>query len=248
MSGHGLRLRNTGKELTISTDAIGLVCIGKMQPYGAVVQPSGVATSDDPGRMGGYSKYRITSSTPVIVAIDLPLNMNVGVFSVVQVSAGIWEATCYCGANPDVNGIDTTQRAIDVWAFAAAGKTGARGVLLRSPSGTIAYDLSHPYPLFPRGSGTNKGPEQAIAAVSRPVVLGAPADDPSEHGLLGGTANVWKFTRRRGVWTRTGAATLKSGVVTIQQYQYFSTDPRGDSNGDIYASTPYFILEGAQLP
>lgn len=248
MSGSGLRLRNAGRELTISTDAIGLVCIGKMQPFGAVVQPSGLATSDDPGRLGGYSIYRIVSNSPIIVAIDLPLNMHVGVFSVVQVSAGVWEATCYCGADPDANGIDTTQRAIDVWAFATVGKTGTRGALLRSPSSAIAYDLSHPYLLFPRGSGIYKGQPQTIVAVSRPVVLGAPSYDSSDHGQLGGTSQGWKFSWRRGVWTRTGAAVLGSALVTIQHYQYFSTEPRDGANGDIYASTPYFILEGAQLP
>ena len=243
-----MRLRNGAQELTLSTDAVGLVCIGKMSLQGVVVQASGSATADNPGRMGGYSRYRISSSTPIIVAIDLPLGRHVGIISVIQVAAGVWEATCFCGNNPDINGIDANQYQIDVWAFAAATRYGTRGVLLRNLSThQTAYDLSHPYPLFPRGSGVSTGPAQNIVTVSRPVVMGVPADDFSSHGQ-GAGANSWVFTQLRGAWTRTAATTLTSGTIVTQRYQYNSTEPRDGSNGDIYSKCSYFILEGAQLP
>lgn len=249
MSARGLRLRNGARELTLSTDAIGLVCIGKMALQGAVVQPTGVATLDTPGRVGGYSRYRINSPTPIVVALDLPLGRRVGVISVTQVSNGVWDAVCYCGSTPDANNIDTAQSQLDVWAFAASTKYGTRGVLLRNPAtGQVAYDLSQPYPLFPRGSGISTGTPQSIVSVSRPVVMGAPADDFSSHGLAPGTNNTFLFTQLLGTWTRTDASTLSSGTVVIQRYQYNATEARDGSNGDTYNRCAYFILEGAQLP
>lgn len=248
MSARGLRLRNNGQELTISTDALGLTCIGKMSLQGSVVQASGSATQDNPGRLAGYSRYRINSTTPVIVAVDLPLNRHVGVISVLQVSSGVWEATCFCGDGPDGNGIDANQYQVDVWAFALSTRYGTRGCLLRSTAtGQVAYDLSQPYPLFPRGSGTNTGTPQAIVSLSRPVVMGVPADDFSSH-TSGTGANTWVFIQLRGAWQRTAATTLTSLVLVSQRYQYNAVEPRGESNGDLYNKCAYFILEGALLP
>jgi len=244
-----MRLRNGARELTLSTDAIGLVCIGKMALQGAVVQPTGVATLDIPGRVGGYARYRINSPTPIVVALDLPIGRRVGVISVVQVSTGVWEATCYCGSTPDANDMDTVQYQLDVWAFAAATKYGTRGVLLRNPATMqVTYDLSQPYPLFPRGSGVNTGLPQEIVSVTRPVVMGAPADDFSSHGLAPSTNNTFLFTQLLGAWTRTSATTLSSGTIVSQRYQYNATEARDGSNGDTYNRCAYFILEGALLP
>lgn len=251
MSARGLRLRNAGpRELTLSTDAVGLVCIGKMTLQGAVVQPTGNATSDTPGRTGGYSKYRISSATPIIVAIDLPAGRSVGVIRVVQVSTGLWEATCYCGSNPDSNNIDTVQYQVDVWAFAASTKYGVRGALLRNPAtGQVAYDLSQPYPFFPRAGGViTAGVAQTVMALSRPVIVGAPADDYSNHGLASGTNNTYIYTKLQGVWQRSSSNSLLITRTTYQQYQYNATEPRDGSNGDLYNTCAYFLIEGALLP
>lgn len=249
MSTRGLRLRNGAMELTLSTDAIGLVCVGKMVLQGSVVQPTGTATLDTPGRVAGYSKYRINSPSPIVVALDLPVNRRVGVISVVQVGTGVWEATCYCGDTPDSNNIDTVQYQVDVWAFAASTKYGTRGLLLRNPAtGQVAYDLSQPYPLFPRASGVNLGSPQTILALSRPVVIGAPADDFSAHGLASGTNNTYIFTWVLGTWLRTGGTSLTSANIIRQRYQYNATEPREGSNGDIYNKCAYFLIEGAALP
>jgi len=248
MSAQGLRLRNGALELTLSTDAVGLVCIGKMTLQGSVVQPSGTATLDTPGRVAGYSKYRINSPTPIVVAIDLPESRRAGVISVLQVSTGVWEATCYCGDTPDANNIDTVQYQIAVWAFAVSTKYGARGTLLRNPAtGQVAYDLSQPYPLFPRAAGVNLASPQTIASLTRPVILGAPADDFSAHGLASGTNNTYIFTYVLGTWRRTGG-TLTSENIIRQRYQYNATEPRDGSNGDIYNRCAYFLIEGALLP
>lgn len=249
MSARGLRLRNGAQQLTFSTDAIGLVCIGKMTLQGSVVQPSGTATLDSPGRVGGYSKYRISSATPIVVAIDLPANRNVGVISVVSLGGNVWEATCYCGSNPDANNIDTQQYQIDVWAFARATKYGTRGVLLRNPAtGQVAYDLSQPYPFFPRGSGVYSGTAQTLPTLTRPVIVGAPADDFSSHGLASGTNNTYLYTKLQGIWLRTTSNTLSSARITYQRYQYNATEPRDGTNGDTYNSCAYFLIEGALLP
>lgn len=244
----GLRLRNEARELTISTDAQGLVCIGKMTAYGGVMQDIGSPTSDYPGKVAGYSKYRISFPTPILVAIDLPLGFRVSIISVVQVSPGVWEATCHCsGSDADAYGF-STQYPIDCWAYAVSSRYGVQGMLLRNPAtGAIAYDLSQPYPLFPRGSGTHTGTTQAIVLLSRPVVLGVPLDDPSYHSRLTGQ-NQYKFQSLRGAWMRRDSATLDTMLVTTRYYQYFATEPRDGSDGDIYNNASYFLIEGALLP
>ena len=247
MKKNGIRIRNPGQDLVLSSDAKGLTCIGRAALYGDVVQPRGSATGTMPGRTWGYSTYRIAHNGPVIWALDLPLNTRVGIISSTEVYAGMWEVVCYCGSARDAYQFDTVQSAIAVWAFGFV-STRAAGfrAAIYNASGALAYDLSRPYPLFPLSSGVSDfTANMTIPALSRPVVMGCPTSDPS-YDTSGGT-NRWRAEFYRGMWERISDTLIREALACKQRWEYAATEPIGVATG-FMCPTTYLILEGARLP
>ncbi len=245
---YGIKIINPSNELVISSDGMGLYCIGKAVLQGSVVQASGTATADTPGRVSGYSVYRISHPGQIIVAIDLPLNKHVGIKSVTQPSTGVWEITCWCGSSPDAYAIDGTQVAIDVWAFGLPQSAGSTwGMNIYKADGSIAYDLTRSNPLFPRAYvvGNGAGGNVTIPSLTRPVIMGCPTSDPSSITLV--STNTWARLYQRGIWQRTSSTNIVDGVVTTQRFQFFSPEDMSTNDGGVYTA-PAFILEGSTLP
>lgn len=244
---YGLRVTNPGAELVISSDAKGLVCIGRAVLQGAVLQPAGSATTTYPGRIWGGSTYRIAWPGPIIAAIDLPLNKRVGIMSVTQPSAGVWDIQCHCGDAIDGYGFDA-QTAVDVWAFGLPSAPAA-GVKMAiwSANGALAYDLSRPAQLWPRGYALSTGSALTIPALIRPVVMGCPS---SWFVWSDGALTIKRYAVQgyRKTWKRTASTSMVEAQVTRQRYEYSATEPRDLNEDSGTQSVSCFILEGSSLP
>lgn len=244
---YGITIRNPNQELVISSDAKGLFCIGRAVLQG-IVQASGDATTSFPGRTWGYSTYRIVHAGPIIAAIDLPIGKNVGIVSVTEVAASVWDIVCYCGDSPDAYQFDTVQYAVDVWAYGFAPTiSGNWGMAIYDAGGNVAWDLSRSNPLFPRGFavGSISDLPKQIPPLGRPVAMGAPSSDPAFDTPLG--VNHWAAVFNRAVFMRADATTLHEVSVRKQRWEYFNDEPVGVAGGDVYP-TPSFIIEGSILP
>lgn len=242
---YGLKIINPSNELVVSSDANGLYCIGKATLQGSVVQPSGTATTSG-GRQWGYSVYRISHSGSIVPALDLPLNKTVGVHSVTQPSAGVWDITVYCGDSPDANGFDT-QYQLDVWAFGIPSTIlGTVGLALYNSSGGLAYDFSRPNLLFPRAyvSGANYS-SVTIPSLTRPVVIGCPTSDLQGRYYL--TINSAYSHWLRWGWKRTSSTSMTQASTTRFHNETFGPDQELGETNDAYA-TPAFLIEGSTLP
>lgn len=243
-----LKLTNPSNELVISSDAYGIYCIGKAALQTLVQPTAGSPTGPAPGKKGGYSVYRISWPTPVLFAVDLPLNKRAGILSITQPSAGVWEITCYCGDGVDAYGFDANQYALDVWAYGVpqSPQTGMVFQVFRK-DGTLAYDLTKPNPLFPRAYAVAaaRGSGITIPSLSRPVIMGCPTSNFADSSFM--STNHWNYTVNHSVWRRDSATTVKEDVATLQRYEYSSVDPVGSSTDDAFA-TPCFIIEGTTLP
>lgn len=241
-----LKVTNPNQELVLSSDAKGMYCIGRAV-YQGIVHPSGSPTGVSPGAQWGYSTYRISHPGPIIAAIDLPLNKHVGIVSVTQPLAGVWEITCYCGDTSDSYSFDTAQYPIDVWAFGVPATILNSSIgYIRAADGSVAYDFSRPNLLFPRAHiVVPQGGSATIPALTRPVALGCPTSNPSYDALV--STNRWAAVYFRGMWVRSSSTALATRLVVKQRWEYSDVDPIGISDGDLY-NTPAFILEGAMLP
>lgn len=244
---YGLKITNPSGQLVLSSDAKGLYCIGKAALQGSVVQPSGVATNPSPGRVWGYSTYRISHGGPIIPAIDLPLNRWVSIVSVNQPFAGAWDISVHCGDSPDGDGFHT-QYQVDVWAFGfPLSAPSGYGMLIRDAGENIAYDLTKPNLLFPRAFVTfpADGSAVTIPALTRPVVIGACT---SNRMLESNPAfNTWDNTRQRSTFKRTSSTSAGAPWVTNQKFRTLGPDAPDLTDGALY-DTPSFILEGSALP
>lgn len=244
---YGLKIINPSNELVISSDAMGLYCVGKAVLQGAVVQPTGLATATFPGRKTGYSVYRINHPGQIIVALDLPLGKNVGLLGVTQPAAGVWEITAHCGDGPDADTFDTTEYALDVWAFGFAQSVAeGYGLALYTASGALAWDMSRANMLFPRAYvPSSLTVNNAIPSLARPVVIGVDSTNVTYDSFVSGS--TYSVRSLRGAWKRNAAANITNTQYAKQIYRYLDVEPRGLNEGDIYPASG-FILEGATLP
>lgn len=244
-----LKVTNPSQELVLSSDAKGLYCIGKAVLQ-TLVQPTGTASGAIPGRVAGYSKYRISWPTPVVFAVDLPLNKRVGITNVTQPSVGVWEVTCYCGDTADSYGFDSNQYQLDVWAYGLpqTPMTGMVFQILNQYDGSVSYDLTRPNPLFPRAyaNPAARGSGMTIPSLSRPVVLGCPTTTSAGDNFM--STNHYSFDSTRSMWRRTSTTTVVEETVWLQRYEYNATQPNGNGAGYEPHSSPCFIIEGATLP
>lgn len=231
----------------ISGYARGLTCIGRATQYGEVVQAHGSATGTMPGRTWGYSTYRIAHNGPVIWALDMPLNCNVGIISSAEVAPGLWEVVCYCGSSRDAYQFDSVQSPLAVWGYGFVSTLYDGGIraAFYNANGALAYDFSRPNPLFPLASGVANGDVMTIPALIRPVVMGCPTSDPSYDPSAG--PNRWRAEFYRGMWRRTSGTEIVEAMVAKQRWEYAATEPIGVHAGSI-SPTTYLILEGALLP
>ena len=242
----GLKIVNPTNELVFSSEGKGLYCIGKATLQ-TLVQPSGSGTAASPGRVSGYSVYRISSAGQVIFAVDLPLNKRVGIKSVTQPSAGIWEITCWCGSGADADNIDTVQYELAVWAYGIPTSAGSTfGMNIYDANSNIAYDLTRTNPLFPRAFvEILTGSVVTIPSLTRAVAMGCSTKSALIVNSIGN--NSWRYLGYHGLWQRTSSTSMSEVLACVQRYQFFSVEPSGQS--DSYSSpTRSFIIEGNLLP
>lgn len=247
-----LRITNPNNNVLVLDDrARGMYCVGKAVLQGTVVQPSGSDTDGAPGKLCGYSVYRIWHPYPVIFAFDLPEGRSVSIISVTQPAAGVWDVKMYCGGGSAANQFEATQYQVDVWAFGRlTGLSAGSKQYIKDASGGIAYDFLASGILFPRAAVTLNyvsggfSPNVTIPALSRPVALGNPTSYSVTSELVGTKryADVWRFN----ALARTGTS-LREVQVAKQRYEYNGADPQ--QSGDVFtAPSPIFILEGSLLP
>jgi hypothetical protein len=241
----GLQIVNPSGELVFSSDAKGQHCIGKAVLQGAVVQPTGSPTGGHPGRVTGYSVYRISHSGAIAVALDLPLNKRVGLIDVVEVSSGTWDITVHCGDTPDANDFDTIEYAVDVWAFGFFDTpSGDYGLRIWDESGNLAWDLARANPLFARGFVDLSLNTGSIPSLTRPVCVGAPSTWTAFDQFVSFNHRIrWE---KRGAWKRTSSTSLADVQYTARRFEYFGPDGT-DTEGDVCPSSA-IIVEGSTLP
>lgn len=243
-----LRISNQNSELVLSDQGKGLFCLGRAQLQ-TTVQVSGGATSQSPGRQSGYSVYRVWCDQPVLFAIELHNNLNIGILSVTQVTSGVWDAMIYCGGGGvDGYGFDNTQYEPNVWAYTfPTDLTYPNMGYIKAADGNVSYDFSKPNLLFPihRGVCDSPGQNLYIPSIERPVIIGTPT-----RFLFGdnstGSVNRWAFNHTRYMWHRTDNR-LTEAPTTRQRYEYSSDTPISLS-GSAESPTPFFIIDGALLP
>lgn len=244
-----LSIKNPANELVISNEAFGLYCIGKAVLQQLVQPNANSPTGGAPGKQAGYSTYRISWPGQVIFAVDLPLNRRVGILGVTQPSAGVWDIRCYCGDGADSYGFDATQYALDVWAYGVP-QTPMTGMVFQvfKPDGTLAWDLTRPNPLWPRGFaiGAARGGGITIPALTRPVIIGCPASSYSGDNAM--TTKHYSYESTQSMWRRDTATTVREDTAMLQRYEYSATEPNGSGSGFDTYDTTCFILEGATLP
>lgn len=241
---HGIRITNPSGELVISSDALGLYCIGKAVQQ-SLVQSSGSPTGPLPGKVSGRSVYRISHSGQILVALDLPASTYVAALGIDEVSSGVWDITISAGTTLDSEAMVTTQISLDVWAFGLPPSNtlyDSYGLAIYDSAGDLAWDLSRPNPLFGLAYIDGVGPGYTIPSLTRPVILCVPYNREYNDSRL---VNTHTVTERRGALLRTGT-TLTKAQVNILQYQYFSPDDVGPEIDDVAMTS--FILEGALLP
>ena len=244
-----LKVINPSNELVFDSNANGLYCVGKCTLQSLVQPNSNSATGPAPGKIAGYSTYRISWSGPVIFAIDLPLNKRVGILSVTQPSTGVWEVKCYCGDTQDAYLFDATQYQLDVWAYGlpTSASTGQVFQIFKT-DGTIAYDLTKPNLLFPRAyqEAAARGSGITIPSLTRPVIIGCPNSTDSQDINI--STNHWAFYSNKSMWRRTSSTAVVEETVMLQRYEYSATDPNEGAAGTDTFVTRSFILEGSTLP
>ena len=246
MSNFGLQTFNGVNELTVSSNANLLHCLGRPTLL-SLTQPSGRADQGRPNpKRCGNSLYRINSRGPFLIAMDLPLNRNVGVVSINEISSGVWDIEMFCGALGDADGFDTVQYPIDIWAFGfTEALAGSWGMALYNSSERLAADFSQPYPLWPRAVVDAYGsPTLALPSLTRPVVVGMPTrfsmfTRPRDTGLL------YDYIDQMDFWCRTSNTALKT--VSRKLLQYTINDPE-DPENNADGPGPSIIIEGALLP
>lgn len=243
---YGLKIVNPGDELVLSSEARGLHCIGKAVLQGSVVQPTGVATDSTPGRVSGYSLYRISHPGSIVVAIDLPLGYYVAIESVTDVGGGVWEIRAQCGNSLDADAFISTQVEVAVWAYGLPQTAPSGwGMAIFDAAGVVAWDLTKPNPLFARGYIGGAGSAFTLPSLTRPVLIGQQSSYSILDQPAGGSV--------RSVWTRwmsfnRGSSTALSTILIAQQrYRYNSPDPvvTDDVTNE---PTSSFIVEGSTLP
>lgn len=246
---YGLQIENPSGQLVISSEALGLFCYGKFSAYSSV-GVSGTATSSAPGRQAGYQTYRLTTgnSDPIIIAMDLPSGVKVGIRSVTYIGSGVWELEAHSGDTADSDGFDTNEFYTDFWAYKSysSSLSGSYGLALYDSSGTLTFDSNQGVPLMARDyvAGTGGlGSNFTISSLTKPAIIGyTPTNDTFvQHP----GANTWNVIRRRGCWVRSGTTVTKT-TYTDQQYRVFGPDAP-DSEDGIF-DQPGFTVEGAHLP
>jgi hypothetical protein len=245
---YGLKILNPSGQFVLHSDAKGLYCLGKATLQGSVVQPSGSATGTTPGRVAGYSLYRISHPGDIVVAVDLPDGYYVGVDSITQPSSGVWEIKAFCGSSLDANNFIATQVQLDVWAYGLPQTNtpfNAYGLALYDSAGNLSWDLTRPNPLFVKGYVDDA--HSAIPSLTRPVAIGPQATDITNDIATGPTINDYAVEHFRGALRRVGTS-VGYAPVMVQRYRYTNAgEPLGLGNGDIYP-TSSFIVEGSLLP
>lgn len=246
MSNFGFQTFNNENELTVSSNAKLLHYIGRPSLLN-LIQPSGRADNSrsDP-RKSGFSTYRFNSGRPFVIAMDLPLNRNVGVIDIAEVVLDVWEIKMFCGAISDGDGFDTVQYPIDIWAFGFAEDIAESwGLALFDSDERLLADFSQSHPLWPRAIVDPYGaPDLEIPQLTRPVVLGMPTKfsmftRPRDTGRLN------DYIDQRDFWCRTSGKSLST--VSRKLLQYTINDPEDpEGSGDGPAAS--IIIEGALLP
>lgn len=244
---YGLSIKNPENDLVISSDGMGLACIGKAVLYGSVVQPQGSATGPSPGKVSGYSVYRINHAGPVVWAIDMPLNKRVGIISSAEVSSGLWEVVCYCGDTLDEHQFDDVQYELSIWAFGVVtSPPNSLKAHIYNAAGELAYDLTQPNMLFPKVVGLSVPTAlNEIPVMGRAIVMGCPTSNPSYSTSQG--TNRWASEFYRGVWERISATEMRESLASVQRWEYSATEPVDVTSGFI-SPTTYIFMDGVNLP
>lgn len=242
-----LRVKNGAQELVVSSEGRLPYCVGKAVLQGPVVQPSGTARTSAPGRVAGYSIYRVSHSGPILAAFDMPVGYTIGVLGITSPASGVYDIKIYCGANPDALGFDT-QYPLDVWAFGFADTRSAPfGLVLRTEAGVLAADFTRSTPLFPRGVGDTVATPNgfSIPSLSRPVGLGMPYYRRVDENPRPGSGFVTDHYSRKMLWLRTSTTAVTTRTVILQQYVQNTEDPIHDEDS---GPGTLFTIEGGTLP
>ena len=242
-----LRINNGSQELVVSSEGRLPYCIGKAALH-SIVQPAGRVPSAEPGRVAGYSIYRILHTGPILVAFDMPIGRHVGINRVTSPNPGVWEIEAYCGENPDEYGFDT-QYPVDIWIFGfSKSRASPLGLVLHDENdGSISADFTQDSPLFPRAFGDGFAAKNGISIpeMRRPVGIGMPG-----YAAILNTRERWSIYTMLHIeifsyWHRVSETLIKVGNKTAIRCML---DMEEDSKSIFDGPGPLFIIEGANLP